>query len=275
MTPKRTFTVIGPGKLGSALASLLQRAGHDCLGMIGREPQPDLSARADIVFITTPDGAIADVCRATVQCGGIRRGALVMHCSGALPASILEAARGVDAQLGSLHPLQTVATAQMGVRNLPGSYCCIEGDADAVPTLRTLAEALGMTPLAIATEAKPLYHAAATAASNYLVTLQDMAVALMQAAGVPGDEALPALLPLIRGTLANLDAVGLPDALTGPIARGDAATVHRQLDAVAAAAPERAEAWRTLARATLSIAVAKGTLTPDQAETLRRTLGEH
>jgi len=275
MTRQSTFAVIGPGKVGAAIASLLQRAGHECLRMIGRELQPEVTARADVVFITTPDDVIADVCDAVVALDGIRSGAVVVHCSGALASSVLESARGVGAHIGSLHPLQTIATAEMGIENLPGSFCCIEGDADALPTLRSLAHDLRMTPLAIATEFKPLYHAAAVAASNYLVTLQAMAVALMQAAGVPAADALPALLPLISGTVANFENVGLPDALTGPIARGDTTTVRAQLDAISASTPEHEATWRALAHATLPVALAKGSITAEQAHALRVMLTEH
>ena len=128
-------------------------------------------------------------------------------------------------------------------------------------------------PVALARGGKALYHAAASVACNYLVTLASEGVELMAAAGVPREAALPALLPLLRGTVRNLEVLGLPRALTGPIARGDAPTVGRHLEAIRRERPVTEEMYRALGRRTVPIGRSKGTLGPEDAAELERLLG--
>ncbi len=286
------FAVVGAGKVGSALARLLSRAGHEFLGAADTRPDaaraacefagegtpsadaPSLTRRAELVFITTPDGQIEPACDEIARQGGFVEGTVVAHCSGALPSSVLRGARLAGARVGSLHPLQAFATAEQAVKLLPGSYCCIEGDEEAVEVLERVAEALGARPLSIATEAKPLYHAVAVLASNYLVGLEHAALKAAQAAGLDRAEALRALMPLIKGTVSNLEAVGIPDALTGPIARGDVETVRGHIAALEARLPALAPVYKLLGRETLEVARSKGTLAPQRAEELARLLAE-
>ncbi len=282
------FAIVGPGRVGTALARLLAGAGYEFAGAAGRSMESaqaacrligagvattnaaDVAAAAGLVLITTPDDVIGTVCAELAP--HLPEGAVVAHCSGALPSSVLAPARAAGSHVGSLHPLQTLATVEQAVELLPGSYCCIEGDPEAVDVLEGVARAIGARPLVIATESKALYHAAAVMACNYLVTLQDAAVRLGTAAGLDGEEFLQALMPLVRGTVHNLEQVGLPNALTGPIERGDLETVRRHLDALANAAPDLLLLYRTLGCQAVQVALDKGSIDGNTAERFLKLL---
>lgn len=231
------------------------------------------ATRGEIVLLTTPDDAIAEVCAAIAARGGFRRGALVAHTSGALSSEALAPARACGAATASLHPLQTFANPAEAVGRLPGTRWFYEGEESALARVRALIEACAGVPIPLRTDGKALYHAGAVLACNYAVTLTARAVGLLTAAGVPAAEALPALVPLLAGTLGNLERVGLPRALTGPIARGDTATVERHLAALARAHPEDAALYRLLGAATVPLAAAKG-LDAERAAALRRLLSD-
>jgi predicted short-subunit dehydrogenase-like oxidoreductase (DUF2520 family) len=284
------FAIIGAGKVGKALACLLAQAGYGFLGAASRTEESARAAkrfvgsgvattdptrlipRADLVFITTPDAAIASVCLTLAESGALTPGAVVAHCSGALPSSILEPARRAGCAVGSLHPCQAFASAGEAVRVLPGSYCCIEGDLAAVEALEEVARVLRMQIVKVPTSAKVLYHAAACVASNYAVALQHAAVRLQEAAGISREDALQCLLPLLQGTASNLERAGLPDALTGPIERGDAGTVAAHLEAVAEAAPGLLPMYREMGRLAVEVALDKGSIDRAAGEELLRTL---
>lgn len=284
------FAIVGAGKVGTALARLLSKAGYEFAGAASRTLQSaqaacslagggqaattpaEVTREADLVFITTLDDVIQDVFANIARAGAFRPGAVVAHCSGAHSSGVLVAPGAEGVHAGSFHPLQTFATADETVGLLPGSYCCIEGDETATTLLGQVAADLRMHPLAIASEDKALYHAAAVMSCNYLVALQNAAVGLMEAAGISRQEALRALLPLIEGTVHNLGAVGLADSLTGPVSRGDAGTVRRHVEAISSRRPELLPLYRLLGLEAVRVALAKGTLRPDGAEELRRLL---
>jgi len=284
------FAIVGPGKVGTAMARLLAGAGHAFVGAAGRRTESaraacervgggiattnarDVTAEADLVLITTPDDAIHGACDDMSEAGGVRPGSVVAHCSGVHPSDILRSARAAGAHVGSLHPLQTLATVEAAIEALPGSYCCIEGDAKAVAVLERIARDLRLHAVTIPTEAKAAYHAACCMCSNYLVALENAAARLMQAAGMPRDDALQALLPLVRATVSNLEKVGIPDCLTGPIARGDVATVRLHLDAIGECAPGLLPLYRTLGSETILVARAKGTLDAGRARQMAALL---
>jgi predicted short-subunit dehydrogenase-like oxidoreductase (DUF2520 family) len=202
----------------------------------------DAGREADLVVVATPDAAIADTGAALAA--GLRPGALVLHLSGACPLEELDKVRGVrpDVDTGALHPLQSLPSVDLGLERLPGSWCAIDGP----PVVERLALTLGMRPFRVAPGRRAQYHAAATIASNHLVALLAQAVRVAESAGVPAE----ALLPLVRASLDNVDAAGARDALTGPVARGDAGTVARHLETLPD--DERA-AYRALAREALRL----------------------
>lgn len=284
------FAIVGAGKVGTALARLLVDAGYGFVGAASRSPESaqaacrfagsgtagtdaaEVTRGAGLVFITTPDDAIQSVCEGLGEAGAFSPGTVVAHCSGALSSVILASARGAGASVGSMHPLQTFATVEQAVELLPGSYCCIEGDPEAVAALAEVAGALGAKVMKIRPEDKALYHAAAVMACNYLVALENAALKLAEAAGIERHEGLKSLLPLIRGTVDNLAEVGIPQCLTGPIARGDVETVRRHLKAIEADVPALLPLYKLLGREAVEVALASGTLSKQAAADLLRML---
>lgn len=277
---------IGAGVVGTALARALSQAGYTVVAAASRRyesaqrlaesvpgctPYPDLQAAADasdLVFITTRDDAIEEVARSVRW----RRGQMVVYTSGATTVSTLAAARDAGAQTACFHPLQTFANAEQALANLPGTTFVLEGEGEVMAHLEKMAEDLGGRHLTLRSEDKVLYHAAAVVTSNYTVTLMQMAADLWRAFGVETDVAVQALLPLLKGTVRNIEAVGLPRCLTGPVARGDIGTIRAHLQAMEERAPELLPAYRELALRAIPIGIAKGTLDPAAAEALREVL---
>ena len=288
---KPTVAIVGCGTVGTAIGKLLSDAGYRISGVAtsnletarraaevtGSERFSDcpweVTREANVVLITTPDDLIEATCMSISEHGGFEKNAVVIHCSGALSSDILSSVRDCGAMVATLHPLQSFASVDQAVSLVPGSYCTIEGDSSALPIVRQIVEDLGGILLEITAEKKTLYHAAAVAASNYLVTLMHLALKLNEAAGLPGDISFNALLPLIKGTLSNIGTRGIPDALTGPIARGDVATVAVHLQAIEKDAPELLLLYRCLGLYTVDLAKAKGTLNKEAADKLVALLG--
>ncbi len=236
------LALVGPGRAGTTVAAALVARGWSPVAVAGRHPGApatlrgaellgapvvevaDAGRNADLVVVATPDAAIADT--AATLAPGLRPGSLVIHLSGACPLEELDklhAARP-DVELGSLHPLQSLPSVELGVARLPGSWCAVDGS----PRVERLAVSLGMRPFRLDASQRGRYHAAATIASNHLVALLGQAIRVADAAGIPPE----ALLPLVRSTIDNVGALGSHDALTGPVARGDTDTVVRHLDAL-------------------------------------------
>jgi predicted short-subunit dehydrogenase-like oxidoreductase (DUF2520 family) len=227
MTPlPRHCAVVGPGRIGSALAPALRAAGLQVTGPLGRgERCPE----ADCVLLCVPDAEIGQAA------SDVMPGPLVGHLSG---ATTLEPLAGHEAF--SLHPLMTVAQAPVAFEGVPAA---VAGTSErSLATARALADALGMTAFEIADADRAAYHAAASMASNYLVALEDAAERLLATTGARRE----LLVPLVRATVENWARDGAR-ALTGPIARGDEATVARQRSAVAERLPELLELWDALA----------------------------
>jgi len=242
-----TIAIVGRGRLGPALAGALSAAGHPVLGPLGRGA--DL-AGADIVLLCVPDGEIgnaADVIAA-------RDGLLVGHCSGATGLEVLGGHEGFG-----LHPLMTVTHAGA---EFAGAGCAVAGTTPrGLATARDLAATLGMEPFEVADEDRAAYHAAASIAANFLVTLQGAAERLAATAGVPRS----ALAPLVRAAVESWVDLGAEDALTGPISRGDDAVVDRHRMAIAARTPEAVALFDALVAATRDLA-GRRDADPDGAE---------
>jgi len=287
---KPTVAIIGCGTVGTAIGKLLARSGYPITGVasrhldtartaaraIGTEEFSDcpwsISKKAEVVFITTPDDAIEPTCRAISKEMGFQKNTVVIHCSGALSSEILSSARDCEAVVASLHPLQSFASVDQAETSVPGSFCGIEGDEAALGAVHRIAKDLGVIPMEIRPEAKKLYHAAAVAVSNYLVTLIHLALELTKAAGISPDTSFNALLPLINGTLSNIGEKGIPGALTGPIARGDVKTVQSHLKAIEERIPKMLMLYKTLGLYTIDLATARGTLGEEAARKLRALL---
>lgn len=282
--------IIGSGVVGTAIGVILFRQGYGITGVCDLDPDStvqlvretgcpvfshpgDVAVRADILFITANDGAISKVAESLAETGSFHNEQTVIHMSGAHSAAILAPARASGARLLSVHPLQSFASLEAAILNLPGSVFSIEGDKEAYDMAVELVQALGGEYFFIAGDAKPLYHAGACVVSNYLVTLIDLGARLLEAAGIPSRQAQKALMPLVRGTLNNIEKVGIPLALTGPLARGDITTVAKHLECMAAMAPDQADLYRLLGKYTVPIAAAKGNINGDTVRDFKKIFG--
>lgn len=232
--------VVGPGRMGVALASALRAVGIPVRGPFGRGAD---GAGAGIVILCVPDRAIASAGASIV------RGPLVGHVSASAALSLLE-----PHDRFVMHPLLSVVGASARHANFSGATCAIDGSSErALAAAHALAQRLGMQARVIPAARRALYHAAASAASNFLTTVEAMAERL---AGDVGLERA-ALVPLVRATVEHWAALGGAAALTGPIARGDEDTVARQRAAVAESAPDLLDLWDSLERATRTLAATR------------------
>jgi len=293
----KTVAIIGAGRVGGAIGRLLAKAGYSVTAVASRSREMAEEARlfigagvamtdpvkaalsSDIVFITTPDGSIKSVCDAIAAQKGFRPGAVVLHTSGAQTVEPLLSANRAGAYRAVIHPLQSVPSRELGEKNIPGSSFRVEADPEAASTARELVAALGGTELKMPKwgsdkESAALYHAGAVAVSNFFVALVDFGLRYYRALGAEKQDALRAVLPLIRGTLANIESLGIPDALTGPVMRGDIETIRGHLEAMQARTPELLPLYRELARHTVRVAQDKNSITPQTAAEIQELM-EH
>jgi predicted short-subunit dehydrogenase-like oxidoreductase (DUF2520 family) len=261
-------TIIGAGRMGQGIALGLAGAGV-AVTLLGRRREPEDTRRAALVLIATPDDAIGAVATELARQGAVHGAQVVLHLSGLLDRLALHALAATGAALGSFHPLQAIAEPKAAPERLRGSFAGLEGDPRALEAGERLATALGMRAVRLAPGSKPAYHAAAVIASNYTVALLDVAQRVARHAGVPAHEAAQLYLPLVRGTVANL-AGGPVAALTGPVRRGDAATVRTHL---AVLDPEDRAIYRALGLVALRIAREAG-LAEGPAAAVERALRE-
>jgi predicted short-subunit dehydrogenase-like oxidoreductase (DUF2520 family) len=277
---------IGAGTVGTALAVLLSRKGYQVVAVYSRSRASaeklaravkgcrvasggqEVADTAELTFITTPDDAIP----AVVSRVKWTAGRSVVHCSGADSTEILEPARKAGAFVGGFHPLQTFAGVAQAIENIPGSTFAIEAEEPLLTVLTDMATALGGSWIKLGAGDKVAYHAAAVFACNYLVTLVKMATDLWQTFSIPTDQATRALLPLIRGTLHNIETIGIPQCLTGPIARGDTGTVSKHLKTLHEKSPALLFPYKELGLQTIPIALAKGKINQKQASEMETIL---
>ncbi len=319
------LAVLGAGRVGTALAVLWRRAGHRVVAVSGGSATPERAAEhlpgvpvrdnvaaardAGVVVIATPDGAIAGACEELARAGAVGPGVAVAHVSGATGLDALTAARSAGASTLSIHPLQTCPTVEAAIARIPGAGFAVTSETeDGLELGERLAIDAGGRPFRLADEVKPLYHAAAVFASNYLVTVTAIAHDLEIAAGVEDPAAL--LGPLQEATLANVERAGPgspwprspttsrsppasrtrrvaraategdarergaadPPRLTGPAVRGDAATVARNLEALAERAPHAVRPYVALADLALELAARSGRLPAQGRESVEEVL---
>jgi predicted short-subunit dehydrogenase-like oxidoreductase (DUF2520 family) len=281
------LAVIGAGRVGTALAVLWRRSGHRILAVAGGSATPARAAEhlpgvpvrdaaaaareAGVVLIATPDAAIAVVCEELAAGGAIGPGVAVAHASGATGLDALAAARSAGATILSIHPLQTCPTVEAALERIPGAGFAVTADGEEGYELgESLALEAGGRPFRLADEVKPLYHAAAVFASNYLVTVSALAHEIERAAGIEDPASI--LTPLQEATLANVVRVGPAAALTGPAVRGDALTVARNLQALAERAPEAVRPYVALADLALELAERSGRLPSQGREAVEEVL---
>ena len=268
--PPHVVGIIGPGRAGVGLALALFRAGYDVFLhgrrkkpvpkplklTVGAENEPPAwIAQTGVVILAVRDDAIRPLAEALARAGALRPAQVVLHLSGAQGQEALGPLVGSRAALGSLHPLQTISDPEHAAERLKGAWAAVEGMPRAVQVAEALAHDLGLRPFHIPSKAKPIYHASAVFASNYFVVVEAVAQRLLRHAGLSDAEAWQALRPLVEGTLENLSRQQPIAALTGPVARGDEATIRRHLEALTR---DDAVLYRALGRAALELAQKQG-----------------
>lgn len=284
--------VIGGGKVGRCLASYLKES---LVGITANSPEhsrqlaenfatepctnEELVERAEVLLLTVPDrliGMVAEqlvhtcVKSASTEAADRKQslmGKIFLHCSGSMGLEVLAPLQREGAHVGSLHPLQSFAG---GATELAGVYMAMDGDEAACAAAQQIAATMGGHPFQVPAAERAAYHAAACICSNYAVAVEALAQRLMSR--WLGDEAAAwqALLPLFKGTAANLERTASPrTALTGPIARGDVTTVAKHL---AVLPPELLEAYCSLGLATTKLALANGTIDKEVAAELTQLL---
>ena len=281
--PRPAVTVVGAGAMGRVLAMRLRERGYPVLAVISQTREHaemlahsveariasdslhDLPAESRLVCCCVPDGKVTEVAVRLSRVAHPWQKTVVLHTSGAQPASALGPLAGEGARTLSFHPLQALTRAS-GPSALDGVYAGIEGAPPALAAGIELAVGLGMRYLVLSAEVKPRYHLAASIASNFLVTLQSVVQQIFQSFDIDRVTAQEVMAPLVRGTLDNLAASTPEDALTGPILRGDLETVHKHGLALRRFVPHLVPLYASLAMETVTLAVRSSRLDPSRAE---------
>ena len=286
---KDTIAILGTGKVGTAVGFLLLSSGYQIVAIASRsdesikrgveytrgKPFRNLSqaaAMAECIIISTSDDAIASVCEKITKDGAVSPGKKVIHMSGAGGLDLLESARKSGAHVASIHPIQSFADVTGAIENIPGTTFGITAQEEIKNWSVQIVKDLGGVPFFVSEKDKPLYHAAACMASNYLVTLMNMVVEVYKSLGLKHDEAIKAFWPLVRGTIKNIENQGTVQSLTGPISRGDIGTVEKHLQAFQTKLPEFLNLYRELGILTVDIGHKKKTLSGERAKEIKLLL---
>ena len=285
MTARNPTTfIVGAGPVATALAGALRFGGVPVLGLWARRAAParaagstagvaafssappDILLETEVVILAVRDQVITQVAQMLLGTGLINKRHVLLHCAGAASASeLLGPVASQVAGIGTLHPLSAIADGKISMRALKGTVFGVEGDDVGRATAGKLVGAISGVVLPLDGAQMASYHAAAALASNYIVAAVDAAAAVLAGAGVAQDRAAQALVPLAEGALRNIAAHGTTGGLTGPVRRGDLATVARHLEAIRDR-PELAEIYRVLARRAVEIAARiDGRDAPDRA----------
>jgi predicted short-subunit dehydrogenase-like oxidoreductase (DUF2520 family) len=278
--------IVGAGAVGTALGLALSRAGWPIHAVASRDPgrrarftglvetaRPFAEAQAlveevELIVLAVPDDAIEPVARSIRMYSG----QAMIHTSGALGAEVLAPAMAAGTQIGSFHPLVAFADTERAIAALHGATVAIEGDDQLAALLSDMAERLGAHAVRLQPGSKAAYHAAAVLAAGGFIALLDAIAELGAVAGLDEDGALAIYGPLIEGTLGNARALGIRDALTGPMTRGDVGTLAAHLAALASHAPGVVPLYVAAAHREIDLALDRRVLAPETAETMRATL---
>ncbi|MRX06921.1 DUF2520 domain-containing protein [Pseudoduganella sp. FT25W] len=268
------LNLIGAGHVGRVFGRLFAQHGVFQIGQVLTRSQDSARQAVDFIGAGIAVGAYDQLQAAAVHvlavgddqivpaCEALARavpldGSIVFHCSGALASDKLQAARDAGALVASVHPIRSFADPAAVAAQFAGTFCGIEGDAGALAVLMPALQAIGAQPVPIDAAAKTVYHAAAVFASNYLVTVLDAALRAYQAAGIPEAVARQLAQPLATESMANVFRLGAAAALSGPIARGDLATVARQQQAVSQWDADTGALYQALVAPTTALALRK------------------
>ncbi|MEQ8525632.1 DUF2520 domain-containing protein [Gracilimonas sp.] len=268
---KPRITIIGLGSVGTAFLNVLSEAGYQVLSVYNRsEIDPDLIKKfpntiftkglpkesgelGDIIFITVSDDAIESISEALSESLAALNGKIVAHCSGAHSSVVLSSMQKKGVSVASFHPMKAITPK---TNSFEGTWFDVEGEEEAMLKLEKIADNLKAHSFRVEPKAKPLLHASAVVASNYLVVLAELVSKISSLGNVPEETALKAITPLMENTLQNVKELGVTEALTGPIARGDLKTVKQHIESLKKA-PELLSLYRTLGIEAVKIAVRK------------------
>lgn len=289
--PKPEISIIGTGRLGTALAIALAQKAYSIGALVARRRESARRAAAfldgpscvmaikeladrpapELLLIATPDDQIAKVAQTLAKLDwDTPRTPTVLHTSGALSSAVLAPLRDNGWRTGSLHPLVSVSEPKAGARLLRGAFWCVEGDTGAVRLGKTIVRDLDGKSFSINSDQKPLYHAAAVMASGNVTALFDVALEMLGQCGLTRKQAQGALLPLLASAVRNLEELDPSRALTGTFARGDLETVKRHLDALKNN-QSALEIYRLLGLRSLELAATR--LDPVVVKRIRRLIG--
>jgi len=293
LEPKPGVSIVGAGRLGTALAIALAESGYRISALVTRRREHVLKAGAlldvfgvlltsnklnklpptDLVIIATPDDQIKLVARELSRISSQAKVRTVLHTSGALSSTILSPLAELGWRTGSIHPLVAVSEPRSGAKALRGAFWCVEGDKEAIRSAQRIVHDLRGQSFSLAAKHKPLYHAAAVMASGNMVALFDVALEMLGQCGLGAKEARRVLLPLVESTLLNLSVSQPARALTGTFARGDLATVKRHLEALSGSGISDAlELYRLLGKRAVALARENG-VEPKILRKITRALG--
>ena len=279
--------IVGAGAVGTALGLALSRAGWPIHAVASRDPErrarftqkvegvrgfaeaQAMIEEVELIVLAVPDDALAPLAQEVRMYSG----QAMIHTSGALGAEVLAPAMAAGTQIGSFHPLVAFADTERAIAALHGATVAIEVDDDLATLLAAMAERIGAHAVRLAPGTKAAYHAAAVLAAGGFVALLDAIAELGAVAGLDEAGALSIYGPLIEGTLGNARALGVRDALTGPMTRGDVGTLEAHLAALAAHAPGVLPLYVAAAHREIDLAVARGALAPETASRMRDSLG--
>ncbi len=282
---KKKVLIIGPGKVGTTFALLLESIGFKEITLLGKSKKSLDTAKKhlssdifkflvsdelsttdivdfEIICIATQDNHIIDVQKNILEKLSneveINKNSIVFHFSGHKSSQNLKGLREIGFHTGSLHPLKSISDSTQAFNTFAGTYCAIEGDSYAQEFLSDLVKEIQGIPISIESGHKPLYHAAAVIACNYSITLYDVAMRIYKQIGLDEETARKLLVPLLKGTISNFEKLGTPKALTGPIERGDTSTIIEHIQALQTSIPDLLELYKLLGKQTLKVAQDKG-----------------
>jgi len=288
----KTINVIGCGNVGKTLARLwtdhrvfqvqcvLNRSlesGRRAVEFVGSGRAVrsyDEVQRADLVMISASDEAIETCCRQLCDAELVGEGVLVFHGSGSLPSTLLEPAKSRGALIGSVHPVKSFADPARAVETFAGTFCAIEGDRQACDVLGDAMGRCGATAFPVDPQFKTVYHAGTVFACNYLVALLEVGLRCFEQAGIPRETALEIIEPIVHGTARNVFELGPVQALTGPIARGEASVVRRQCEALGAWDERVERIYKALGQVATELSAAQGSAEPDALDAISESLNQ-
>jgi len=286
----RSIDIVGCGKVGRTLGRLwTERDVLEVRSVLNRSPERGAEAaefvgagravtsydqldRADLMMLSTPDEAIGACCDDLCRAGAVEPGMILFHTSGSVPSSVLEPARALGAAVAGVHPVRSFADPVAAAESFTGTYCAIEGDAEACRALGEVFEPLGAKLFEVDPAQKAIYHAATVVVCNYLVALMEVGLRCFDRSGVPRETAREIIEPIVRGTVENVFRLGPAAALSGPIARGEASVVAGQREALAQWDEQVRRVYDALGHVAADLAAAAGRADPAALEEIRRVL---